>query len=385
ILAENDPRDFLVGTNDGNEHHEQDEMENEFGGAGNYNQELQTMIQDMMATIMGRQMAAAAAAAAANGEEPTGQQQQQASSADVADGSANDTLLGSTPDGSSAGQAGTFGRGSNTASSDGRRIPGLRTWTSNMGGTQVSFSVGSFSPDALTNRATPSGQRRTGGDGNEASQQQDGGGDDARRPMFIDPEENAPLTLGTLVSSLLGAWGGASRGEDGNGAGGLGQLFGVPIGNLGDYAWGQNSLDDIITNMMDQAPSANSQPPASDESISKLPRRTISDDEAKAKMDCGICMDEYNAAEEVVELPCKHVYHKDCIDHWLKMNGTCPVCRTRIENSDSTKGAGPGSLAARPHSELPGAFPASPSETASAQTHQRDGEREAEPEHEPMD
>ncbi|KAJ1667105.1 hypothetical protein IW140_001641 [Coemansia sp. RSA 1813] len=390
IETENDPRDFLAGADTGNEH-DQDEMENEFGGAGNYNQELQTMLQDMLSNMMGRPIPTTA-----DGEDQTGQQRQQqpqASPADAADGNDNGNTPGSIPDNSGAGQSGTFGRSigtAETAGSQDRRFPGLRTWTSNMGGAQVSFSVGSFSPEEFASRvsatAAGGGQRRPGNDNGDVNDQQRESGDDMRRPMFIDPEENAPLTLGTLVSSLLGALGGASRGEDGQGPGGMSQLFGVPIGNLGDYAWGQNSLDDIITNLMDQAPSANSQPPASDESITKLPRRTITASEANAKLDCGICMDEYKANEEVVELPCKHVYHKDCIEHWLKMNGTCPICRTRIETEDSKKRTSPGSPVPRPHSELPGSFPSSPGESTTTQPQQSRGERDvAPPEQEPMD
>ncbi|KAJ2400663.1 hypothetical protein GGI23_001892 [Coemansia sp. RSA 2559] len=384
IESENDPRDFLVGADADNEH-DQDEMENEFGGAGNYNQELQSMLQDMLSNMMGRQMPIVA-----DGEDQAGNHQR-TSSTNATDGNDNARIPGAMPDSSSAGQAATLRRSANAADGYESRFPGMHTWTSNMGGTHVTFSMGSFSPGALGSRATAtastaSGEhRRDGSNGGDGNRQQQEAGDNTRRPMFIDPEENAPLTLGTLVSSLLGALGGVSRGEDGQGASGMSQLFGVPIGNLGDYAWGQGSLDDIITNLMDQAPSANSQPPASDDSIAKLPQRTITADEASAKLDCGICMDEYKAEEVVVELPCKHVYHKDCIEHWLKMNGTCPICRTRIETNDSKKSTGPGSPVPRPHSDLPGSFPGSPSGSTSAPTQQHGGEREAAPDQEPMD
>ncbi|KAJ2382668.1 hypothetical protein H4S02_005648, partial [Coemansia sp. RSA 2611] len=56
IEAENDPREFLAGLQ--GEHGQDDEMENEFGGAGNYNQELQTMLQDLLTHIVGRPVTA---------------------------------------------------------------------------------------------------------------------------------------------------------------------------------------------------------------------------------------------------------------------------------------------------------------------------------------
>lgn len=45
-------------------------------------------------------------------------------------------------------------------------------------------------------------------------------------------------------------------------------------------------------------------------------------------LECNICMDEYKIADNVVKLGCKHVFHKDCIKHWLcNERVTCPVCR----------------------------------------------------------
>ncbi|KAJ0669007.1 putative chromatin regulator PHD family [Helianthus annuus] len=43
---------------------------------------------------------------------------------------------------------------------------------------------------------------------------------------------------------------------------------------------------------------------------------------------CPICLSEYHVKEMVRCIPeCRHCFHAECIDEWLKMNGTCPVCR----------------------------------------------------------
>ena len=43
---------------------------------------------------------------------------------------------------------------------------------------------------------------------------------------------------------------------------------------------------------------------------------------------CPICMAEYCTGEFKRILPeCKHVFHKKCIDTWLKIHGNCPICR----------------------------------------------------------
>ncbi|PWA95554.1 RING/U-box superfamily protein [Artemisia annua] len=43
---------------------------------------------------------------------------------------------------------------------------------------------------------------------------------------------------------------------------------------------------------------------------------------------CCICLAEYDVKEIVRCIPeCRHCFHAECIDEWLKMKGTCPVCR----------------------------------------------------------
>ncbi|MCL7050766.1 hypothetical protein MKW94_006440 [Papaver nudicaule] len=43
---------------------------------------------------------------------------------------------------------------------------------------------------------------------------------------------------------------------------------------------------------------------------------------------CSICLADYKAKDNLKSLPeCKHYFHVNCIDGWLRMNGSCPVCR----------------------------------------------------------
>ncbi|KAF1877997.1 hypothetical protein Lal_00041746 [Lupinus albus] len=44
---------------------------------------------------------------------------------------------------------------------------------------------------------------------------------------------------------------------------------------------------------------------------------------------CSICLSDYKANDMLRVLPdCEHLFHPKCIDPWLRLHPTCPVCRT---------------------------------------------------------
>lgn len=43
---------------------------------------------------------------------------------------------------------------------------------------------------------------------------------------------------------------------------------------------------------------------------------------------CSICIDDYELEDNIRQLSCSHIFHKDCIDPWLlKESYKCPLCR----------------------------------------------------------
>jgi hypothetical protein len=46
---------------------------------------------------------------------------------------------------------------------------------------------------------------------------------------------------------------------------------------------------------------------------------------------CNICLEPYDANEEIRTVPCMHQFHKHCIDTWLRDRAVCPVCKIRVQ------------------------------------------------------
>jgi hypothetical protein len=48
---------------------------------------------------------------------------------------------------------------------------------------------------------------------------------------------------------------------------------------------------------------------------------------------CSICLMDYKEADLLRMLPgCGHLFHVMCVDPWLRMNLTCPVCRKTYQS-----------------------------------------------------
>ncbi|KAI3471211.1 hypothetical protein Pfo_027874 [Paulownia fortunei] len=53
---------------------------------------------------------------------------------------------------------------------------------------------------------------------------------------------------------------------------------------------------------------------------------------------CSICLSEYMPKETLRSIPeCQHCFHAECIDEWLRLNSSCPVCRNSPKSSPLTQ------------------------------------------------
>uniref|UniRef100_A0A2M4ABZ6 RING-type E3 ubiquitin transferase n=1 Tax=Anopheles triannulatus TaxID=58253 RepID=A0A2M4ABZ6_9DIPT len=107
---------------------------------------------------------------------------------------------------------------------------------------------------------------------------------------------------------------------------------GVPLffmGNPGDYAWGREGIDSIVTQLLNQMDNTGP-PPLEKERIAEIPTVAISEKQVEMKLQCSVCFEDFQVGESVRKLPCLHVYHEPCIIPWLELHGTCPSCRKSL-------------------------------------------------------
>ncbi|XP_062856597.1 E3 ubiquitin-protein ligase RNF130 isoform X2 [Trichomycterus rosablanca] len=72
---------------------------------------------------------------------------------------------------------------------------------------------------------------------------------------------------------------------------------------------------------------------AARKAISKLTTRTVKRGDKETEPDfnhCAVCIEGYQLNDIVRVLPCKHVFHKMCVDPWLNEHCTCPMCKLNI-------------------------------------------------------
>lgn len=182
-------------------------------------------------------------------------------------------------------------------------------------------------------------------------------------------QRNRQLTDFSAFAQLFGSMGappGAQGAQRPGGPGGampnplaaiFGNLFGQgPTGQLGDAVFSNEQFDQVMSQLMEQQQSGSAPGPATEAAINALPKKKVSEemlDETSKQAECSICMDNVTVGEEVLELPCAHWFHGECVKAWLSEHDTCPICRTGIMPREGSRDTARAPTEAPLHNEDP--------------------------------
>lgn len=103
----------------------------------------------------------------------------------------------------------------------------------------------------------------------------------------------------------------------------------------------ENHFNNILSYLIANDPNKYGNPPASKEEVEKLQKMTVNKDNLseikKISSDncCPVCKDEFQENEELIKLPCCHLFHNECIMPWLKERNSCPTCRFELKTDDN--------------------------------------------------
>ncbi|KAL6175757.1 hypothetical protein ACLB2K_052396 [Fragaria x ananassa] len=159
----------------------------------------------------------------------------------------------------------------------------------------------------------------------------------SRASPFHDPDAFDPFRF--LESYLQGLRADGANVQfviDHTGGDGGRDFSGFPTNvNLGDYFFGPG-LEQLIQQLAENDPNRYGTPPASKSAVEALPVVKITQELLDSdSSQCAVCKDSFELDEEAKQMPCKHIYHSDCILPWLELHNSCPVCRYELPTDDS--------------------------------------------------
>lgn len=56
-------------------------------------------------------------------------------------------------------------------------------------------------------------------------------------------------------------------------------------------------------------------------------------------VECSVCHEELSSTQQVLELPCGHLYHQRCLLPWIAQSGSCPNCRMALKGKGGVAGS----------------------------------------------
>ncbi|GLJ32784.1 hypothetical protein SUGI_0660120 [Cryptomeria japonica] len=153
--------------------------------------------------------------------------------------------------------------------------------------------------------------------------------------------EAATATGGTGFNHMMLMPGGGSIqivfDHSGRGGGGEGGGGGIRFpATIGDYYLG-GGLEQLIQQLAENDPNRYGTPPAAKAAVQDMPVIKITEEHLTSDAgQCAVCKDTFEEGSEARQMPCKHIYHPDCILPWLELHSTCPVCRYEMPPEESS-------------------------------------------------
>jgi Ring finger domain len=108
-------------------------------------------------------------------------------------------------------------------------------------------------------------------------------------------------------------------------------------GGLGPFGGGGANIDGMTyEQLLQRFGDGSENRGADDSSIRRLPFKKLEDPDKELPKDarqCMICLEDFDKGDTRMTLPCLHGFHAECCKKWLRQNGSCPICKSKIDGS----------------------------------------------------
>ncbi|XP_068660677.1 E3 ubiquitin-protein ligase AIP2-like [Aristolochia californica] len=101
---------------------------------------------------------------------------------------------------------------------------------------------------------------------------------------------------------------------------------------------GLQDLDSVIeASLQEIGAGPKKPPPASKDVVARLPVITVTHEilvKLGRETECAVCRENLVIDDKMQELPCKHLFHPNCLKPWLDEHNSCPICRHELQTDD---------------------------------------------------
>ena len=98
-----------------------------------------------------------------------------------------------------------------------------------------------------------------------------------------------------------------------------------------------DEIENILNYIFNNDNNRYGSPPASKNEISKLNKYTLTEEKLKnfgGENTCSVCKEDFSVGNKMMDLPCNHYFHEECLMPWLNQHDSCPICRFELKTDD---------------------------------------------------
>ena len=109
------------------------------------------------------------------------------------------------------------------------------------------------------------------------------------------------------------------------------------VTNLISSDYDNDDLENILNYIFNNDNNRYGSPPASKNEIQKLNKYILTKEklnEFGGENTCSVCKEDFDIGNKIMDLPCNHYFHEECIMPWLNQHDSCPICRFELKTDD---------------------------------------------------